>query len=695
MMHPKYPSIFSPLRLGPVEVPNRYYFSPHGLPLTIGTSPSNDLVAYVTERMNDGGCGLVILSCTVHDRGRHYQPCPYSPASIPAFRALADAAHAAGGKIFAQLWYWWGANGHWQPMSPPAPLLGPSVSQYGFRGVTFSTHALTRQEIHLMGEAFRRSVANVRAAGFDGVELHGSHGGLLEQFLSPYFNRRTDEYGGSLENRMRLLVDTLQIARAAAGESMAVGMRFNCDEMLAGGYGTGEAREVLRRVCEAGLVDFVDLDIAVEPMQLKYGMPTVFVKEHFYRPYVEKVRGAAGKVPVLSVLGRVTRMQDAEAVVASGLYDMIGSTRQLIAEPRFVSLARKEREDLGRTCIACNWCLGGMGDGAFGCAINPGSYRERLWGVDSFAPAARRVQVVVVGGGPAGLEAARVAALRGHEVTLIEARERLGGALALWAELPPFAVYRQAIAWWERELARLGVAVRTGTVATGKSVLALSPAAVIVATGAEFCRSGRSGYLDRPIPGAQQPHVLTPEDILHGGKRPRGKVLLLDGEGTHASSGIAELLALEGAEVTMLSPGFAPFSMRLNDSFDGDFVAERLAAAKVQFRAATWAREIGARDVVARAVFGGREERIGDVDAVVLATGRQSVDGLARELEGLVQIFTVGDALCVRPWATAAFEGHKFARLIGEPDAPKSVGEAYFRPDDPSVYPASAASTLP
>ena len=709
-MHPRYPQVFSRLQLGPVKLPNRYYFSPHGLPLTIGYGPSNDLVAYATERVRNGGCGLIILSCTVHHRGRHYQPCPNPVESVGAFRSLADAVHDAGGKIFGQLWYWWGSNGHWQPMSPPAPLLAPSVSQYAFRGVTFSTHALTREEIRLMGESFRESVANLRAAGFDGVEIHASHGGLIEQFLSPYFNRRTDEYGGSLENRMRLLVRTLEVARAAAGDGMAVGMRFNCDELLQGGYGADEAREVLKRICETGLIDFADLDVAVEPMQLKYGMPPVFVPEHFYRPYVAKVRDAAGKVPVLSVLGRVTRMADAEAAIASGLCDMVGSARQLIAEPQFVRLAREGKEELGRTCIACNWCLGGMGDGAFGCAINPASYRERLWGVDSITPAARPAKVVVIGGGPGGLEAARVAALRGHQVTVLEARDRLGGALALWADLSNFAVYRHAIDWWERELARLGVTTRKASAATAESVLALAPDAVIVATGAEFCRNGRSGFLDQPIPGVDLPHVCTPEDVLlcsprgphplvrtgqqvssgrDGGTRPTKRVVLLDGEGTHASSGVAELLARSGAEVIMLSPNFAPFSTRLNDTFDGDFVAERLAAAKVDFRAATWVRAIGEREVVTYAVFGGREETITDVDAVVLATGRQCVDSLAGQLEGKVaQLFTIGDALCVRPWATAVYEGHKFARLIGEADAPNTVGEAYFRREDPAVYPA-------
>ena len=210
---------------------------------------------------------------------------------------------------------------------------------------------------------------------------------------------------------------------------MAVGMRFNCDELLPGGYDTGQAREVLKAVCDRGLIDFADLDVAVEPMQLKYGMPSVFIEEHFYRPYVEKVRSAAGAVPVLSVLGRVTRMADAEAAIASGLCDMVGSARELIAEPQFVKLAREGKEEQGRTCIACNWCLAGSGDGVFGCSINPGSYRERTWGIDSFSPAASRSNVAVIGGGPGGMEAARVAALKGHEVTLFEARDSSGRRL--------------------------------------------------------------------------------------------------------------------------------------------------------------------------------------------------------------------------------------------------------------------------
>ena len=689
-MHAKYPNVFSPLKIGPVEVGNRYYFSPHGVPLTHGCGPSTDLVAYCTERVKGGGAGLVIVSCTAHQRGRHYQPCPYPPEAVPAFRALADAVHASGGKIFGQIWYHWLSAGNWGPLTPPAPSFAPSRAQFGFGGSTGATHVASHAELRMMGEAHRQSAMHLAEAGFDGVEIHASHSGMIEQFLSPYFNRRTDEYGGSLENRMRLLVETLEAVRDGAGPNLAVGMRLNCDELVEGGYNTLGAHEALAATCKTGLLDFVDLDVAMEPLQLKYGMPSVLVEEHFYKSYVEKVRTAAGKLPVLSVLGRVTRMADAEATIAAGVCDMIGSARQLIAEPQFVKHAREGTEHLGRTCIACQFCLSGMADGAFGCAINPASYRERIWGVDSWSQAATPSKVVVVGGGPGGLEAARTAALRGHTVTLIEAREALGGALALWMKLPGREFYHHAIDWWEAELARLAVTVRMGQAANAADVLALSPDAIVLATGALFDREGRAFHADRPIPGADLRHVLTPEDILLRGKRPTGKVLVVDGEGTHASGGIAEMLGRAGCQVTMISANYAPFSTRLLAGFEAEPVVQRMAEAGVAFHGATWVRKIGKGEATIYDMASGADRTVA-ADAVVLATGRQSQDDLASELDGKVkQLFTVGDALAIRFWAASTFEAQKFARLIGEKDAPSSTGEAWFAADDPAIYPALA-----
>jgi 2,4-dienoyl-CoA reductase-like NADH-dependent reductase (Old Yellow Enzyme family) len=689
-VHPKYPNVFSPIALGPVEIENRFYFSPHGVSLAIGSEPTNDFPYYSAERVR-GGCGLVINSLNMYAK-LPGSSSPYPDRNVPSFQAIADAVHAEGGKIFGELWYFWGAPGKWWPQAPSRPGLGPSaVQQFG---VPDSTHGLRRDEVQGFLDAYRQAAGNLRAAGYDGVEVHVSHGTLLEQFVSPYFNRRTDGYGGSRENRLRFVRECLGGVRDAVGEGMALGIRFNCDELLQGGYETTEAAELLAEICEWGLLDFVDLDVAVEPQQLWLGMPPVFVDKQPYRPYVEAVRGSARPVPVLSVLGRVTSVAEAEEAIAAGVCDMVGAARALIAEPDLVRNAREGNEERSRTCIACNYCLLALAVGDAGCSINPSSYRERLWGGTSFEPAAVPSKVVVVGGGPGGLEAARVAALKGHQVVLFEAREELGGGLRVWATLPGREWFQNGVDWWARELPRLGVDVRLGVEATAEAVLGESPDAVIVATGARYSREGRSGFLNGEIPGHDRDFVLRPEDVLLGGARPQGKVVILDGEGIHTGVGIAEVLAGAGADVELVYAGFAPVDMSLMLTMEVGFVVGRLKAAGVEMTPSSYVRAIGDGEVTLYDVFTGEERTIA-ADAVVLATSREPYDPLSDGLEGKVeQLFAIGDALAARPMVAATYEGQMFARFVGEPGAPASFNEAYWPEHDPALLPQPASVLL-
>ncbi len=588
-MHPRYPQVFSPIKLGPVELENRFYFAPHGIGLALGNEPSNDLPFYSAARIR-GGCSLAIQSLHVHGK-IDGMVSPYPDKNLDSFRAMAEATHREGGKIFGELWYFWGAHGSWWPGATARPGLSPSATRQAYNYM--STHGLSRSELRTFIDAFRHSTSHLRQAGYDGIEMHVAHGTLLEQMLSPYFNQRTDDYGGSLENRLRLVLECIEATREAAGEQMAVGMRFNCDEMLPGGYDQAGAREILGALCETGMLDFVDLDVAVEPNQYWLGMPPVFVEPHVYQPYVEAVRSAAGDVPVLSVLGRLTTIAEAEAALEAGVCDMVGAARALIAEPDLVRNAREGNEERSRTCITCNYCMAAGHVGESGCAINPASFRERLWGEDSFeAVSATPSKVVVVGGGPAGMEAARVAALKGHEVVLFESQPALGGGLSVWATIPAREWFAKGVDWWVREMGRLAIDVRLGTAATADAVLAEAPDAVIVATGSRYDRTGRSGFVNQPIPGHDRESVLTPEDILMAGKRPTGKVVIADAEGLHTGVGIAEILAAAGAQVEFVTPGLAPVDQFLFGTNEGGFIIGRLKGAGVNLVTSTWLRSV-------------------------------------------------------------------------------------------------------
>ena len=691
-MHPKYPNIFSPIKLGPVELENRFYFAPHGVALNIDNEPSSDFAYYSAERVI-GGCSLVIQSLNVFGKVESFGS-PYPEKNVSSFRAMAEKVHGEGGKICGQLWFFWEATGQWQHLSPPRPGLSPSTLQ--LPSSYAATHGLRRAEVGMIVDAYRQSAANLRRAGYDAVEVHVSHGTLLEQFLSPYFNQRTDEYGGSLENRLRLVFECIEAVREATAGELAVGIRYNCDEMLQGGYGQDEAAEMLSILCKSGLVDFADLDVAVEPIQYWLGMPNYFVEKQPYRKYVAAMRDAVGDVSVLSVIGRLTSVAEAEEIIAADVCDMVGSARALIAEPHLVRNAREGREERSRTCIHCNWCMSSFFFNAFGCSINPSSSHERHWTErDLEESTATRSKVVVLGGGPGGLEAARVAAKKGHGVVLFESRSELGGGLRVWASLPGREWLGKAVEWWTSELGHLGVDVRLGTEATVETVLAEKPDAVIVATGARYSAEGRSGFLNQPIPGHDREFVHTPEDIYLGGARPSGKVVVLDCEGISTGVGIVELLAGAGAEVELVTPAFAPVAIETMGTQEVGFLVGRMKAARVAISPSTYVREIGDHSVTVYDVFTSQDRTIGDVDAVVLVTSRVPNDPFSDALEGKVkQVFAIGDALAARTWAASTYEGQMFARYIGEEGAPTSFTEAYAPEPAAGIYPQPAAVLL-
>jgi 2,4-dienoyl-CoA reductase-like NADH-dependent reductase (Old Yellow Enzyme family) len=671
-----YPHLFQPIRIGAVEIRNRLYMTAHGLGYAVpdpempGYSiPSDRHIAYYEERAR-GGIGLIIQESTVPPPSSQGSAFGYQTATVaaafaeknvPHFARVAEAVHRHGAKLFLQLWH----GGHhadprWHPGGPKRPLLSasdvPAVEAYAI------PRAASIEEIRSIVDGFAQSARNAKAAGYDGIEIQGAHSALVEQFLSPFYNKRDDAYGGSAQKRLRFAFELLEAVRGAVGPSLAVGFRLNTDELLPGGLSDEDCADVARRLDETGLVDFLDLDIGTmhtAPLMIAGSYVPKLPAEDF----IAAVRPAINRAVVLGCPGRMNDPADAERLVAEGKMDMVGAARAHIAEPEFARLAQAGRPEKIRPCIACNHCLEGILSGV-ACVINPATGREAAWGVQSFAAAVPRKRVVVIGAGPAGLEAARVAALRGHEVRLIDRRDHIGGAQSLMATLPGREVVDDVLRWYERELGDLGVALHLNEEARADAIAALQPDAVVIATGARFERTGVTGFIAAPIPGWDRPFVFTPEQILEAEAECGDRVIVLDEEGQSTAAGIAERLATGGAKVDIVTR-WQLVAPRLQGSGQFAWVLTRLYAQGVTLRPNHYLKEIGDRRVTLFNIFSNEETEIGDVTAVVLVGAKRREDDLAAALRDKVaEIHLVGDAAAPRSLFEAGYEGHRAARLI-------------------------------
>jgi 2,4-dienoyl-CoA reductase-like NADH-dependent reductase (Old Yellow Enzyme family) len=684
-VHDRYPLSLGPLKIGPVEVPNRLFMGPHGLKFHFmpsasgGIVPTANCAAYYEERAA-GGAGLILHSFCASGA---LIAGPNAEADVPAYAAVADAVHRHGAKIFAQLWLPEDI-GVWDVLAPMRPPRGPSgIPHFGRPDIG---REIPADVVAGLSEPLGKVAGYLARAGYDGIEVHAAHGHLIEQFLSPYFNQRSDRYGGDDERRLAFLFEVIAAVRRGFGPGGAIGIRFNPDEMLPGGIGEDHAQAMLTRILDRDPLDFVNLGTGVAPRVSS--IHPHFVEPLHERGLVERVGSAVrGRTVLFANPGRVTSLDQSEGLLSNGLCDMVGMVRGLIAEPRLVNNARKGHPERSRICVAGSVCSASGLQGAYYCELNPAVGREASWGDLVPLPDVRRGKVVVAGGGPAGLEAARVAARLGHEVAMIEQSDRLGGQLLGWGALPGREHRLASVDWYRRQLDELEVTVRLGSAASAEAILAERPDAVIVATGASYDRLGRSGFAPAPLPGWDRPFVLTPEDVL-AGRRPQGEVVVIDEEGLHAGAGMAELLALSGCKVEYVTSALqAARSLVL--SREAEHISARLQAAGVTTTTRTAVREIGDRCVVLSA--GGSTQTL-VADAVVLVTSRVAGQALDQELVGRVaQVFAIGDALAPRTLAAAAYEGQRFARLVGAAGAPATSDEAMLAPGDPSMAPRPAA----
>lgn len=641
--------VLDPLAIGPVQVRNRVVRTGHGTGMGGGTI-SAALVDYHVERAR-GGVGLTILEAMAVGSSAYPFLVAGAPGVVEGYRALMERVRPHGMRVFQQL----GHLGNEIPERDGSPPWSSSDTVGALVGI--QSQPMTHAQIDWLVERFAIAARDCEAGGLDGIELHMAHGYLVQQFLSPLFNRREDEYGGDFENRIRLTLRLLGAVRAEVSPRLAVGVRLS-PELMPGGFGPDDVARLVRMLCEHRLVDYVNLTLGTD-----YDFHKIIAAMHeptgYELPYAAPVK-AASAVPVL-VTGRFRTLQEADEVIASGRADLVALTRAHIADPDIVRKTLAGDVEGVRPCIACNHgCIGGlMTVGRIGCAVNVAVGSEATLSERLISRSARALRVLVVGGGPAGLEAARVAAMRGHRVVLAEATGRLGGSLNVAARAPRRGTIADIVRWQEREIARLDVEVQYGSYIEPDDVRRISPDAVIVATGSSPRLDGRQHLAPGLVAaGMEQPHVVSSHDVLLGdGRADWGRsAVVLDDTGHYEAVAVAEYLLSRGLSVTFVT-GHSRFAPGLEPSLSAAPALERLGAGS--FRLVTYGRllSVGLRTARVGLHYGGEWEV--PADAVVFVShnrcNRQLLDGLG---EAGIPVLPVGDVVSPRYLQVAIREGH-------------------------------------
>ncbi|OEJ36261.1 mycofactocin system FadH/OYE family oxidoreductase 2 [Streptomyces agglomeratus] len=652
-----YRHLFSPLRIGPLTVANRIVFAAHLTNYAQDGLPSAQHAAYYAARAA-GGAGLIITE----ENSTHATDWPYEklihgyrPSAVPGYRRITEAVHAHGTPILAQLNH---NGGQASSMYSRLPVWAPSpIPDPLFREVP---KAVTASEIAEITAGYGTVAGHCADGGFDGVELQCSHSSIVRGFLSPATNRRTDAYGGSLENRMRILLEIIDSVREAIGPDRALGVRICGDELIEGGTTIDEAVEIARRVEATGKVDYINTSIGVATSTL-YMIEASMSVPPGYALFISNAIRRAVHIPVIGV-GRIKDPVQAERALADGHCDLVGVVRGQIADPDFAAKARAGHTPDIRTCLSCNQeCVGRMGLNRWlGCIENPHAGRESL-AVPLPLPGRRPQRVLVVGGGPAGLQAAATAAQHGHEVTLYERSPGTGGQVAAAATASNRAEFLDVVRNLLAECHRHGVDIRTGTEATAQILRAAAPDAVVLATGARPQPPYWAGGIER---------IVDVRDVLEGRAAPDEgeRVLVVDELGFHQATSVAELLADRGCNVRVTTPGMV-VGQDLGITLDLETYSVRAHTKGIEH--ATDQVVMGAEEdadgtlrlqILTHTTGAMTQERY---DWVVCAVQQAPEDALWQELKGdAFAVHRAGDCLTPRRAHAAVVEGHRAGAAV-------------------------------
>ena len=540
-----FPHLFSPLTINNLTIRNRLVSTGHNTGLNDGLKIGDRLRAYYDARAR-GGVGLMIMGSTsIHpsSTSRLRQAfANWSDDVIGEYASLSRLVESRGAHIFAQLNHAGAGAG----VQEGGYLVAPSAIRSELSQET--PHALEPEEIEELIAAFARAAVRVRAGGMHGIEIHGGHGNLIQQFLSPLTNYRVDAFGGALENRMRFGLEVSRAVRRAVGPDFVVGLRISVTEDHPGGLTIDDSRIIVPAFVAAGALDYVNVtsgsDLTLWSLANHYA--SMYVRGQFLRPLAREIRRSV-TVPVL-LCGRITDPRDAEDALAANDADMVGMTRALIADRDLPAKAKAGAMDTIRYCVGANdGCLGRLFRGlSITCIQDPTSGRENE--LEAIEPAPDPRHVLVIGGGVAGLEAATVAALRGHRVSLLERDHELGGQIRLARLAPGREEIGAVVDHLLRDLARLPVTVRTGVEASATLVQELSPDVVIVATGS---RSYMPDFKD------SDDRLVSARGAIEGDMM-GGTVVLFDTIGDHVGMTTADLLVGQKRTVFFVTPHRVP-----------------------------------------------------------------------------------------------------------------------------------------